>query len=135
MTDSIKITHYKKYNHSFKYKYNIYNNKLLIGYIEFIKKDDILILGYLYIYCKYRDKHYGYKIIEYLLSHYKVTCIIGETLYESRGFWNRCIHKYSGQRKNITYTDNCTSSFVIPKTKISQIEIYNLLHYAYQNIF
>lgn len=76
MTNSIKITHYKKYNHSFKYKYNIYNNKLLIGYIEFIKKDDILILGYLYIYCKYRDKHYGYKIIEYLLSHYKVTCIV-----------------------------------------------------------
>ena len=135
MTDSIKIIHYKKYNHSFKHRYNIYDNKLLIGYIEFIKKDNILILGYLYVYCKYRGKHYGYKIIEYLLSHYKTTCIVGETLYESRGFWNKCIHKYNGQRKNITYTDNCTSSFIIPKIKMSQIEIYNLLHYAYQNIF
>lgn len=57
-----------------------------IGYIEFIRKDKIIIITYLHIYTSYRHKHYGYQVIDYLFSHYKFKCIVGETLKESRGF-------------------------------------------------
>ena len=67
----------------------------------------MLIIHTLKIYQQYRHNYYGYQVIEYLLSHYKVKCIIGEILYTSRGFWNKCIHKYNGQRHNIVYLDNC----------------------------
>lgn len=34
-----------------------------IGYIEFIRKDKIIIITYLHIYTSYRHKHYGYQVI------------------------------------------------------------------------
>lgn len=34
---------------------------------------------------------------------------------------------YNGERRNIYYSDNTTSSFVIPKNKINNNEIYDLL--------
>lgn len=106
-----------------------------IGYIEFIRKNEIIIISYLHIYTSYRHKHYGYQVIDYLFSHYKFKCIIGETLKESRGFWNKCIHKYNGMRRNIYYSDNCTSSFVIPRQKISYKQIWDLLDYSYNIIY
>ena len=106
-----------------------------IGYIEFIRKNEIIIISYLHIYTSYRHKHYGYQVIDYLFSHYKFKCIIGETLKESRGFWNKCIHKYNGMRRNIYYSDNCTSSFVIPRQEISYKQIWDLLDYSYNIIY
>lgn len=57
--------------------------------------------------------------IDCILSHYKMDCIVAQILYEVRRFWNKCIKKFNRQRKNITICDNCSSSFVIPKSKIS----------------
>lgn len=123
--------HFKKDKFQ-KYNYYIYIAAQPIGEISFIKRNNIILIGYLHIYEDHRNRHYGYQVVEYLLSHYKINCIIGETLYESRGFWNKCIHKYNGQRKNITYCDDCSSSFVIPKCNISRLEIYDLLNDFYK---
>lgn len=106
-----------------------------IGYIEFIRKDKIIIITYLHIYTSYRHKHYGYQVIDYLFSYYKFKCIVGETLKESRGFWNKCIRKYNGMRRNIYYSDNCTSLFVIPRQKINYKQIWDLLDYSYNIIY
>lgn len=95
----------------------------------------MIIIGYIEINQELQHRHYGYEIIEYLLFHYKPYCIIGESLYSSRTFWNKCIHKYNGQRKNIVYSDNCSSSFVIPKYDISQEKVYELLCYANERIY
>lgn len=113
----------------------IYNRKQEVGTLEFIKKDNILIIAYLKIYSEYQHKHYGYQVIDYLFSHYKFKCIIGETLKESKGFWNKCIRKYNGMRRNIYYSDNCTSSFVIPRQEISYKQIWDLLNYSYNIIY
>lgn len=123
-----------KYSYS-KHCYLIITQNTEIGNITLCKKDNILIICYLELYPEYRHKSYGYQIIEYLLSHYKIKCIIGETLLTSRGFWNKCIKKYNGQRKNISYSDNCTSSFIIPKYEISQLDIYKLLFEANKRIY
>lgn len=85
------------------------------------------------IYSEYRNKHYGYQVIEYLLSHYKANCIIGESIFTAKTFWNKCIKKYHGMRKNISYSANCTSSFVIPRYVISGEELYRMLEFAYDN--
>lgn len=111
----------------YKYQYTIYSDSTEIGSITFIIQNTILIITFLEIHKEYRSQYYGYQVIEYLLSYYNVNCIIGETLKESRGFWNKCIRKYNGQRKNISYNDDCTSSFVIPKFNMSNEEIYRLL--------
>lgn len=111
----------------FKHVHAIYKGNHKIGEITFIKKNKILLILFMEIYPEYRNRYYGYKVIEYLLSHYKINCIIGETLITARGFWNKCIQKYDGQRRNIRYSDNCSSSFVIPKYKITNQDIYNLL--------
>ena len=74
-------------------------------------------------------------IFKDLFSHYKFKCIVGETLKESRGFWNKCIRKYNGMRRNIYYSDNCTSSFVIPRQEISYKQIWDLLDYSYNIIY
>ena len=63
-------------------------------------------------------------------SH-KIKCIIGETLYESKRFWNKCIKQHKGQKRNVDYCGNCSNSFVIPKYKISDDELYDLLEIAY----
>lgn len=129
-TTQIKF-HKDKY---IKHHYIITLSNIEIGTINFIKRNNIIIIQYLGICSQYRNNHYGYKIIKYILSHYKIKCIIGETLYTSRGFWNKCIHKYNGQRKYIHYCDNCSSSFVIPKYPITNNQIYNYLEEVYWRI-
>ena len=119
----------------FPHKYRIINSHgLTIGTIDFIKMDHMIFIGDLLIYKKYQNKHYGYAVVEYLLSHYKIKCIVGETLYDARGFWNKCIQKYDGQRKNVTYSRTCSSSFVIPKCEISREQIIKYLHELYKAV-
>ena len=130
--DNIYFKHIKIYNHYIHNKYLILAGSKQIGEIVFTKKNKIFIIGFIEIYQEYRNKHYGYKIIEYILSHYKINCIIGETLSQSKGFWNKCIKKFNGQRKNISVCDNCSSSFVIPKCNISNEQIYELLEVSYE---
>ena len=125
----------KKVNKWQPHYFLIYDRKQEVGTLEFIKKDNILIIAYLKIYPEYQHKHYGYQVIDYLFSHYKFKCIIGETLKESKGFWNKCIRKYNGMRRNIYYSDNCTSSFVIPRQEISYKKIWDLLDYSYNIIY
>ena len=119
----IKLNKCKPYKNT----YHIIRSNQKIGNISFIRKHHMIIIRYIEIKPEYQQKHYGYEVIKHLLFHYKPYCIIGESLYFSRTFWNKCIHKYNGQRKNITYSDNCSSSFVIPKYDISTKDVYNLL--------
>ena len=119
----IKLKKYKPYKNT----YHIIRSSQKICNISFIRKHHMIIIGYIEIKPEYQQKHYWYAVIKHLLFHYKPYCIIGESLYSSRTFWNKCIHKYNGQRKNITYSDNCSSSFVIPKYDISTKGVYNLL--------
>lgn len=115
-----------------KHKYSIFYDPDEIGKISFIKKNHIFIIGYLQIFSNYQGQHYGYEIVRNILSRYKVNCIVGETLFESRGFWNKCIKKFNGQRKNITTCNNCSSSFVIPRYEISYDEMEKLLNIGYE---
>lgn len=80
----------------------------------------------------HRRNHYGYQVIDYILSHYKVDCIIGQSLYNARGFWNKCVKKFNGQRKNVTICNNCSSSFVIPRCEIERNEMIRLLEIGYE---
>ena len=124
----VKLEKYTYLSH----RYTIFISNKEVGSIEFIRKNKMIIILYLHIYTPYRHNHYGFQVVEYLLSHYNPKCIIGETLKSSRGFWNKCIHKYNGQRKNISYSDDCTSSFVIPKYNITDSNVYDLLEYVYE---
>lgn len=128
----IKFKHQYYGNYKFKHTYDIFSKQKKIGTIVFVKKNKIFVIGYLLIFPEYRKCHYGYKVIEYILSHYKVDCIVGETLYKASGFWNKCIRYFNGQRKNITTCDNCSSSFVIPKFKIKREEMIKLLNTGYE---
>ena len=117
----------KYYNHS----YDIYDSKK-IGTITFQIKHRILLLKYLEITPEYRNQKYGEQVIDYLLSKNNVDCIVGETLKSSRGFWHKEIKRLNGARVNTTYCDNTTSTFIIPKMKISDLygclsEIYHML--------
>ena len=112
-------------------KYYILLDATKIGSLVCKKKNNILILGYLYIYPEYQQQGYGKQTIEYILSHYKIKCIVGETSYESKRFWNKCIKQYNGQKRKINYCDNCSNSFVIPKYNITDDELYDLLEIAY----
>lgn len=119
-------------NFHIRNKYYIYLGSINIGELTYKKQNKIFILGYLYIHSEYRKQGYGKQIIEYILSHYKIDCIIGETLYESKRFWNKCIKQHNGQRRSVNYCSNCSNSFVIPKYKISNDELYDLLGIAYR---
>lgn len=99
-----------------------------VGNITFKIVNHKLIIGFLGINNPYKKQGYGTAVIDYLLSHYKIDCIIGETLYEARTFWNKMIRKYNGQRHNISACSTCSSSFVIPKYKISNEQLYKLLN-------
>ena len=117
----------KYYNHS----YDIYDGKK-IGAITFQIKHRILLLKYLEITPEYRNQKYGEQVIDYLLSKNNVDCIVGETLKSSRWFWHKEIKRLNGARVNTTYCDNTTSTFIIPKMKISDLygclsEIYHML--------
>lgn len=125
--------HFKKQSQTSNHNYTISLSSTQIGEIEFRKKNNILIICFMEIYPEYRNKHYGYQVIEYLLSHYKTNCIIVESVFTAKTFWNKCIKKYNGMRKNIAYSANCTSSFVIPRYKISREEIYMMLKFVYEN--
>lgn len=118
------------------YQYNILNDGKKIGEISFIKrrikKRNIFIIGFLKILEYHRGNHYGYQVIDYILSHYRVDYIVGQSLYSARGFWNKCIKKFNGQRKNITICDNCSSSFVIPRHEIGIDEMIRLLEIGYE---
>ena len=118
--------------HRIHNQYFILSCSKQIGEITFKKKNNVFIIGFITIYKEYRSHHYGYKVIEYILSHYKINCIIGETLNKSKGFWNKCIKKFNGQRKNISVCNNCSSSFVIPKCNISNEQMYELLEISYE---
>lgn len=131
MKIKLKQQYYCK-EYKIKNHYDIYCVNQQIGEISFIRKKDILVIGFIGIFQEYQNQHYGYQIIEYLLSHYKIKCITGQSLNTSKGFWNKCIKKYNGVRKNITTLDNCTSSFIIPKTKIENNYLYELLELAHE---
>lgn len=124
----IKFKHIRIGKFYFSNAYSIYTGKTCIGEINFKKQNNIFIIGFILIYPEYRNKYYGYEVIEYILSHYKIKCIIGESLESSRGFWNKCIHRYNGQRKNISISTNCSSSFIIPKCKIDDQYFEELLY-------
>ena len=119
-----------------RYQYNIFCNDQKIGEISFIKrrikKKIIFIIGFLKILEYHRGNHYGYQVIDYILSHYRVDYIVGQSLYSARGFWNKCIKKFNGQRKNITIYNNCSSSFVIPRHEIDIDEMIRLLEIGYE---
>lgn len=130
---NIKYLHIEKKrikDYVFKHEYLILYKKEQIGEIIFIKKKRIIVIGYLHIFHQFRKNGYGDLVVQYLLTHYKIDCIIGETLPTARKFWKKCIEKYNGQRKNVSYYENCTSSFVIPKYAISREKIFNLLEYT-----
>jgi GNAT superfamily N-acetyltransferase len=111
----------------YKYHHIIFIGNTPIGEIIFRKYKNYFIIGYLVIYPEYRRKSYGYQVVEYILSHYRIDCIVGEALNSAAGFWNKCIIRFSGQRKNLSLSENCSSSFVIPKQKINKEDIYELL--------
>ena len=114
------------------HEYNIYRGTERIGFINFTIKNKILVIGYIGIELPYRNMRHGYKTIEYLLSHYKVKCIVGQSLTPSRSFWNKCIKRFDGQRRNISTMENCTSSFVIPKYRFSDSDLKKLLDIGHE---
>lgn len=69
-------------NYHIRNKYFIYLVSTKIGELIYKKQNKIFILGYLYIYPDYQKQGYGKQVIDHILSHYKINCIIGETLYE-----------------------------------------------------
>lgn len=128
----IKIKHKILFGIQSKNRYIIVLDKIQIGEISFIKRNHILIIGFLKIYSKYRNNGYGYKTIEYLLSHYKINCIVGQTLQESKTFWNKCVKKFNGERRNVHTLENCSSSFVIPKYNIPNNELCKMLDLGHE---
>lgn len=132
MNQKIKIKQQYIYGYKRNHHYGIYECSLKIGEISFIKTNNILIIGFLNIYQEHRKQHYGYQVIEYLLSHYKIICIVGQSLITSRGFWNKCIKKYDGIRKNISTLDNCSSVFIIPKVNIENNYLEELLEIGHK---
>lgn len=117
---------------NFKYYYQIWDRKKEIGYLAYTVRGQNVIIGILEINPEFQGQGYGYKIVEYLLKRYPTKSIIGETLPESRGFWRKCILKYNGVRKNVHYTDNCTSAFLIPKKEIAFDVLMKCLETAYE---
>ena len=131
MKNNIHFKQIKIGKHHIQNKYYIFSGSTQIGEITYKKKNKIFIIGFIEIYKEYRNHHYGYEVIKYILSHYKINYIVGETLDQSKGFWNKCIKKFNGQRKNISICDNCSSSFVIPKYNICNEQMYELLEISY----
>jgi hypothetical protein len=123
-----------KRNKWLKYKYAIYDKNVEIGEIEFKKYKNILVISFIGFFDEYKNKGYGLQTVSYLLKHYKIDAILGETLNSATGFWNKCIKRFNGKRHNICYSDNCSSSFVIPNINISNDKIYELLEDINNNI-
>ncbi len=83
---SIRFKHQYIGNYKWKYKYSICDGPEEIGTIAFTKENKIFIIGFLNIFSHYQGKHYGYETINYILTHYKVNCMIGKILRESGDF-------------------------------------------------
>ena len=128
MENAIRFKQQCTGSHKLYCHYNILCKDQKIGEISFTRKREVFIIGYFKILEYHQGHHYGYQVIDYILSHSKVKCIVGQSLYSSRGFWNKCIHKFNGQRKNITTRDSCSSSFVIPRYQISKYRMADLLN-------
>lgn len=120
------------FGHPSKYHWEIWERKNQIGEITYMICGKYVILGHLDIFSEYRKQHFGYKAIEFLMKKYPTKSIVGETLSTSTGFWKKCIKKYNGARKNISYCINCTSSFIIPKRDITYDELWDCLEIAYK---
>lgn len=86
MKSNITFQTVKIGNHRIHNQYFILSGSKQIGEIVFKKKNKVFIIGFIVICKEHGSQHYGYKVIEYVLSHYKINCIIGETLSESKGF-------------------------------------------------
>lgn len=65
--------------------------------------------------------------MEYLLFHYKINCIVEQLLKELGTFWNKCIKKFNGQKRNMDTLNNRSSSFVISKCRISNHDLCEML--------
>lgn len=107
----------------FKNKYYILLSNKEIGFIEFIRKNKIIIISYLHIYTSYQHNHYGYQIVEYLLSHYKLKCIIGETLkhQEVSGI---NVSTNTTVKERISITQIIVHHHLLYPSMILQIQIY-----------
>ena len=104
----------------------IYDGKVPIGSVAFVRDRRKLYLMFIEIKREYRGRGYAEAVLNKLLSYKNVDCVVGETLRQSRGFWHKMIKKYNGTRRNVTYYDNTTSSFVIPKNEITNDEMYEM---------
>lgn len=76
MKTKIHIKQVRFENHHIKNQYYIFIGITKIGEITYKKQNKIFILGYIEIYPKYQNQGYGKQIIEYILSHYKINCIV-----------------------------------------------------------
>ena len=76
---SIRFKHQYIGNYKWKYKYSICDGPEEIGTIAFTKENKIFIIGFLNIFSHYQT-------INYILTHYKVNCMIGKILRESGDF-------------------------------------------------
>lgn len=108
-----------------KREYNIIKNNIEVGTIKYIKTNKVFFIKGLYLKEEYKKQGIGTLVIDYILNNYKIDYIMGEALIESRGFWAKMIKKYNGFRRNITYSENCSSTFIIPKAKCTSNDIYN----------
>lgn len=113
-----------------KHTFDIYDGKLKIGSISYFIKDRYFVIGLLLIDEPYKHQGYGRKVVAYILKHFKIKAIVGETIVTSRGFWRKMCKEFDGVRKNITYSDDCTSAFIIPKCDIETDILYDYLEKA-----
>ena len=104
----------------------VYDGRIHVGSVDFVKDNRWVYIMHIEIFEEYRGNGYAEEILRMLLNRKKVDCVVGETLEESRGFWSKMIRKYNGSRRNITYYNDTTSSFVIPKNNITNSEMYKL---------
>lgn len=115
-----------------KHHYFIVENGINVGDIVYKQyHKNFVLIGYLNIYPEYQGNGYGQAAVELLIKKFPNRSLVGETLKTSRGFWRKCTERYNGIRKNLYASDNCSSSFVIPKRKISYEELWDCLMVAY----
>jgi hypothetical protein len=118
--------------YTLKHRYHIVENNSVVGEIAYKPyRKNYVLLGYLHIFPEFQGKHFGQAAVDLLLKKFPNRSIVGETLKTSRGFWRKCIERYNGIRKNLYSCDNCSSSFVIPKRKISYEELWDCLMVGY----
>lgn len=131
----VKITNKAGQSYYDRNIYDIISKNKYVGRISFIKKNKIIFIKGIYVEDEYQNNSVGASVIEYILNHYSIDCIIGECLEGSAGFWTKMIKKHNGKRRYIHYNDNCTSVFVIPKDnksiKLTNDYIYDFIKSFY----